>query len=81
MFKILKNHTSSFPTNINIGFESAVVSSATNIMKCSIQGCFFHLSQNLVKRLRKTGLIEQSGKKGAILSFTAKKVKVAKEAN
>jgi hypothetical protein len=57
---VLKSHLIKEPKSINVDFEKAVFN-ATNIVfkNTHIYGCYFHLTQNLWRRMVKLGLLEK----------------------
>ncbi|XP_059154938.1 uncharacterized protein LOC131940304 [Physella acuta] len=50
-------NTSLQPISIMIDFEMAVIKSVERVFpKCEVKGCFFHLSQNIYRKIQDSGL-------------------------
>lgn len=60
LFKIIKSGVSQYPSSINIDYEKAVMSAATSVFgrECKVNGCYFHLSQSLFRRVQTKGAYE-----------------------
>lgn len=58
VFNILKQHRPDLaPRRISVDFEQAAVRAATNVFPdASVEGCFFHLSQSIWRKLQSIGL-------------------------
>jgi hypothetical protein len=54
LFELIKKNLDIDPLSISVDFEKAVFNSVTKIFPAiKVYGCFFHLSQNLYKRVVK----------------------------
>ena len=48
------------PATIMVDFELAVINSLESIFpECEIKGCFFHLSQNIYRKIQENGLLKR----------------------
>jgi hypothetical protein len=67
---MLKAHLKNSPKSINCDFEKAAINAAQKTYRSiTIQGCFFHLSQNLIKRVIKNCHASQWIKPNFTLAF------------
>jgi hypothetical protein len=57
-FKMIKDVIKVLPLAVHMDFEKAVMNAVTLLFKCIIYGCFFHLSQNVFRKVQESNLID-----------------------
>jgi hypothetical protein len=59
-FKMVKSSVTKSPLSINIDYEKAVMNAASLVFgdECKINGCFFHFSQSLFRRIQTHGMLK-----------------------
>ena len=64
LFKMIKSQIKVMPYSVNCDFEKAAINAVIKVFgdKCKINGCFFHLSQAILRRIRTKGFLKHTFK-------------------